>query len=195
MNLRSGETTTEKINVKPKAQRKRKQKAKTMAGEQAEDMNLQSLMLSIKSELDVFRADFNKHAGETKQEIAKLTLEVKGMQEEIKNTKIDILDTQKGISDLEDKEPTMNEILSHLLVQQNLMAEKLEYFEIRSRQNNQRIQQVKEGSEGVDIVKFVEDLISQKLAIPDSELFIVAAHRSSQKDTRQWKITSFPRES
>lgn len=182
MNLRSGETAIEKINAKPKAQRKCKQKAKTMVGGQTEETDLQTLMLSIKAELGAFRADFNKHAGETKQEIAKLTQEVKGIQEEIKNIKTDVLDTQQRISDLEDKESTMNEILSHLLVQQSLMAEKFEYFENKSRQNNVRIHQVKEGSEGADIVKFVEELISEKLDIPDSELFIVAAHRSAPKN-------------
>ena len=48
----------------------------------------------------------------------------------------------------------MNEILTHLLVQQSLMAEKLDYFESKWRQNNIRIHQVKEESEGADMVKF-----------------------------------------
>lgn len=181
MNLRSGETKFEQIKTKTK--RKRKQMPKTMAGDQTniKETDLQSLMLSIKDELGAFRDDFNKHSGETKQEIAKLMLEVKGMQAEIKSTKGEIMAAQQRISDLEDKEPTVNEILNHLLVQQSFMAEKLDYFESKSRQNNIRIHQVKEESEGEDIVKFLEELISVKLDIPDNELFIVAAHRSSQK--------------
>ena len=73
----------------------------------------------------------------------------------------------------------MNEILTHLLVQQSLMAEKLDYFESKWRQNNIRIHQVKEESEGADMVKFLDELISVKLGIPQNELFITAAHRST----------------
>lgn len=123
--MRSGETKFEQIKTKTK--RKRKQMPKTMAGDQTniKETDLQSLMLSIKDELGAFRDDFNKHSVETKQEIAKLMLEVKGMQAEIKSTKGEIMAAQQRISDLEDKEPTVNEILNHLLVQQSLMAEKL----------------------------------------------------------------------
>ena len=81
--MRSGETKPEQIKVKEK----RKQLPNTMAGDQEhKETELQSLMLSIKAELGALRADFNKHSGETKQEIAKLTLEVKGMQAEIEST-------------------------------------------------------------------------------------------------------------
>lgn len=151
-----------------------------MAGEQTEsaEFDLKSLILIIKDELGAFRADFNKNSTETRHEIEKLTLEVRGMQAEIKRTNDEVVAAQSRISELEDKEPTKNEVLTHLLVQHTLMADKLEYLENKSRQNNIRIHQVKEESEGEDMVKFLDELISEKLDIPESELFIVAAHRS-----------------
>ena len=36
---------------------------------------------------------------------------------------------------------------------------------------------MKEESEGVGMVKFLDELISVKLDIPENELFIIAAHR------------------
>lgn len=178
MNLRSGDTKPEQVKAKNK--RKRKPRPNTMAGEQTEGTatDLKSLMLIIKDELGAFRADFNKNSAETRSEIEKLTTEVKGMQAEISRTNGEIVAAQLRISELEDKEPIKNEVLTHLLVQQTLMADKLEYLENKSRQNNIRIHQVKEESEGEDIVKFLDELISEKLDIPENELFIVAAHRS-----------------
>lgn len=61
------------------------------------------------------------------------------------------------------------------------LVEKKEYLENKSRQNNIRIHQVREGAEGGDIVKFLKTLISEKLEIPAAQLDIVAAHRSYQR--------------
>lgn len=177
MNLRSGETTEKKIK-KPK-QQKSKQRKNMATGEQPAETDVQTLMLAIKSEITAFRQDFNKNAEETKQEIGKLTREIKGIQEEVKDTKKEVIEAQDRISNLEDKEPTLKEIISHLLINQSRMAARIEYLENKSRQNNIRIYQVKEGAEGADMVKFIEELIRGKLGIPDSELFIVAAHRSA----------------
>lgn len=58
------------------------------------------------------------------------------MQEEINSTKTEVLDAQQRISHMEDKEPTLREIISHLLVQQSRVAERLYYLENKSRQNN-----------------------------------------------------------
>lgn len=182
MNLRSGETTEKKIK-KPKSQQKSKQRKNMAAGEQPAETDMQTLMMAIKSEITAFRQDFNKNAEETKQEIGKLTREIKGIQEEVKDTKKEVIEAQDRISNLEDKEPTLKEIISHLLINQSRMAARIEYLENKSRQNNIRIYQVKEGAEGADMVKFIEELISGKLGIPDTELFIVAAHRSAVQTT------------
>ena len=138
-------------------------------------------ILSMKVELGEFRADFNKSSSETKEELSKLTQEIRGMQAELKITQDEVSDAQQRISDIEDKESIKIEILTYLLVQQNLMSEKLSYLESKSRQCNVRIHQVKERVEGDDMVKFVYDLISANLGIPEKELIVVAAHRSLQK--------------
>ncbi|KAK7896117.1 hypothetical protein WMY93_021442 [Mugilogobius chulae] len=58
------------------------------------------------------------------------------------------------------------------------MREKIDYLENKSRQNNIRIYQVKEGAEGADMAGFVTRLITETLGIPATELFVTAAHRS-----------------
>lgn len=65
--------------------------------------------------------------------------------------------------------------------QEKQTAEKLEYLENKSRQNNIRIHQVKEEAEGGDMVNFLKMLISEKLEIPADQLNTVAAHRSYQR--------------
>lgn len=103
----------------------------------------------------------------------------------IHTTREDVSAAEERINNMEERETTNIKALTYLLQQEKHMAEKLEYLENKSRQNNIRIHQVKEEAEGTDMVNFLKVLLSEKLEIPAAQLNIVAAHRSYQRKSTQ----------
>lgn len=79
---------------------------------------------------------------------------------------------------MEEKQQLSTQALTFLLQQNKLLREKTDYLENKSRQNNIQIYRIKEGSEGTDIVGFVERLLKEACGITE-HLTIVQAHRIS----------------
>ncbi len=202
MNLRSGGVKKLEIIQRSKAQKpinpdKQVKMPHTMAtgvqqtpntasGEVIKDLKgLEKLILDLKTDLvkqiDNFRTDFQQRSDAVKVDISNVRAEVRGMKAEIDSTNEKVTVAQQRISDLEDKIPTTNEALIHLLQRERLLTDKLDYMEKKVRANNIRIYQVKEGAEGADMVKFLKLLMSEKLDIHEEELTVVAAHRSARK--------------
>ena len=189
MDLRSG-TFTEVAKTKERKDKRGQQQTIRMENvEKDAGKSLERLMLSIKDDIAAqikdFRLDFQQRSDETKEELQNLRTEMREMQTAINSANENILAVEQRVNKLEENEMINARALTHLLQQEKHMVEKMEYLENKSRQNNIRIHQVKEGVEGSDMVKFLKILISEKLEIPAAELDIVAAHRAFQRKPTQ----------
>ena len=185
MNLRSGAITEVAKTKKIKDKREQQQTIRMANAEEDARKSLERLVLSIKDDIAAqikdFRSDFHKRSDETRKELQNLRTEVREMQTSLNGAKENILAVEQRVNKLEENEMVNARVLTHLLQQEKHLVEKIEYLENKSRQNNIRIHQVKEGAEGGDIVTFLKTLISEKLEIPAAQLDIVAAHRSFQR--------------
>ena len=90
-----------------------------------------------------------------------------------------ITEAEERISDMETGSAVTKEALLSLLREQRRLREKVTDLESRSRRNNIRVYGVPEDSEGDSMIKFVENLLTTELALPDGmSLQIQQAHRA-----------------
>lgn len=147
-----------------------------------------SLKQSIKIMLTEFKEDISKQIGELRSDFESFLTEVKQIWTDVKEIRSNfgevtnnIKEVEQRIHQLEEREVATNSTLKHLLQEQQKMNEKMEYLENKSRQNNIRIYQVKEGAEGGDAVAFIRSLLVERLEIAPDTLHIVTVHRSLTK--------------
>ena len=185
MNLRSGEIKEQ--TLKPKKGSKGKRATNKLEAEMATE-NSESELSALKVFLSNMKVDMDKQFGELKAGFAGFSDEMKQLRGDVAEVRSELQDTtgqlqgaKQRISDIEDREKFKNKALKHLLCESKILTDRVEYLEQKSRQNNLRISQVKEGVEGDDMVAFVNKLLLDKLNIPADEATIVAAHRSLQK--------------
>lgn len=143
---------------------------------------------SLKDIIQSLRGDISKQFDELKHEVGKLSNDTRDLHKDVKELRHEITEiakkqeeTEERICGLEEREMISQELLCHIISEHRDMAEKIDYLENKSRQNNIRIYQMKEGAEGADMVGFITRLINEKLGIPANDLLIVAAHRSLAK--------------
>uniref|UniRef100_A0A671MLF2 L1 transposable element RRM domain-containing protein n=1 Tax=Sinocyclocheilus anshuiensis TaxID=1608454 RepID=A0A671MLF2_9TELE len=148
MILRSGA----KMETKSKEKQSQRKEA-DMAGKEVTE-----LLKTLKDEIKEFRREFQGFCKDTKQEIGKLRNDVKELKGTVGDLKMRIQQVEERVAEGEEKQT--------------------DYLEIKSRQNNIRIYRIKVGSEGTDIVGFVERLLKEACSITE-HLTIVQGHRIS----------------
>uniref|UniRef100_A0A671RD98 L1 transposable element RRM domain-containing protein n=1 Tax=Sinocyclocheilus anshuiensis TaxID=1608454 RepID=A0A671RD98_9TELE len=116
------------------------------------------LLKTLKDEIKEFRREFQVFSKDTKQEIGELRNDVKELKGTVGDLKMQIQQVEKRVAEGEEKQT--------------------DYLENESRQNNIRIYRIKEGSEGTDIVGFVERLLKEACGITE-HLTILQVHRIS----------------
>lgn len=90
-----------------------------------------------------------------------------------------ITEAEERISDVETSGAATKEALLSLLKEQRRLQTKVTDLESRSRRNNIRVYGVPEDSEGDSMIKFMENLLTTELALPDGmSLQIQRAHRA-----------------
>lgn len=90
-----------------------------------------------------------------------------------------ITDAEERISAMETSGAATKDALLSLLKEQCRLQEKVTDLESRSRRNNIRVYGVPEGSEGDSMIKFMENLLTAELTLPDGmSLQIQRAHRA-----------------
>ena len=102
-----------------------------------------------------------------------------------------VADAEERIYQVEERDEAVSETLTQLLQQQKKLTDRVDYLENKARQLNIRINQVKEGSEGDDMLG-LKTLISDNLGIPGQDLDIVQAHRAFTNSQAPEQLTSWP---
>lgn len=83
---------------------------------------------------------------------------------------------KERISQCEDREVVLHDAHNFLLIKLKEPTNKPDYLENKSRQNNIRIYNVKEGAEGEDMTLFLKGLLKEQLKI-NAQHKIIRAHR------------------
>lgn len=168
--MRSSAITEVAKIEKRKDKREQQQEIRMASGEEDATKSLERLVLSIKDDIAAqikdFRSDFHQRSDETREELQNLRTEVGEMQTALNSANENTLAVEQRVNKLEENEMVNARALTHLLQQEKHLVEKMEDLENKSRQNNIRIHQVKEGAERGDI--------SDKLEIPAAQLDTVA---------------------
>lgn len=173
MNLRSG-TITLKQRCKPKT----KTKATRGTNSSEQNMATASLETSLKAMFTTFQEEITGQIQLVRTDIETFSLEMTHLRKDVNEMRNELTEAGQRIDQLENREETMQKIIKDMQQEQKRMSEKLDYLENKSRQNNIRIYQVKEGLEGNDPTAFIKKLIRDKLGIPTEEIIVSAAHRS-----------------
>ena len=184
MHLRSG-SIAQHISTKTKKGRNKARPANEGAGPEMATGADKSLEDSMKELISSLRGDLFQQFGELKQEVEKLSKDTRDLHKDVRDLRNDVSaivakheEAEERIQGLEEREMLSQALLFNIIAEHRDMREKLDYLENKSRQNNIRIYQVKEGAEGADMVGFITRLISEKLGISAQDFMIVAAHRS-----------------
>lgn len=148
-------------------------------------------MSSISKDLREFKKDIHTAISELKGDLRKdLKEELTTLKHELNQKLAEvgatiqsqgqaITEAEERISDVESSSAVTKEALLCLLKEQRRLQEKVTDLESRSRRNNIRMYGVPEDSEGDSMTKFVENLLTTELPLPDGmSLQIQRAHRA-----------------
>ena len=153
----------------------RKRGGEAAAVEYEEDDDSVSELSEILKEIREFRSETTANFGSLKKEVNEL-------RESIGQLNIRMDTAESRISESEDGQITMTNVLLHSLRLQKQLEERCELMESHSRKLNLRIHSVAEKlTEGSDMVEFVKKIIRDKLDIGSEEISIAAAHRIGKK--------------
>ena len=146
MNLRSGSVS----HLKKKSEKKPRGRENKQISDKEPEMEqlLQKFTEEITNQLDNFRKDFREFRTETKQAFSELRQEIKEVKCELKDTRERMEEVTERIAQCEEREDLLHETNNFLMMKLKEAASKIDYLENKSRQNNIRIYNVKEGAEG-----------------------------------------------
>lgn len=163
MNLRSGAVS----QVKTKMERKPRGKTNKQITDKGPEMEqlLQKFTEEITNQLDNFRKDFKEFQTETKQAFSELRQEIQEVKCELKDTREKMEEVKERLAQCEERETVLYETNNFLMMRLKETTSKLDYLENKSRQNNIRIYNVKEGAEGENMTHCVEGLLKEKLGL------------------------------
>ena len=183
MNLRSGTVAQE---TQPE---KTKKKKSSVAEETMADKKLEQ---SLKAMLTEFKEEISKQIGELRQdfgtfsaELTQVRADVTQIRSGLKEANNDIKEAEQRIDELEERETGANETIEWLKHEQKRLNERLEHLENKARQNNLRIYNIKEDTEGGNMVEFIRTFLEDKLELPPGLLQIEAAYRSPSNNSQQ----------
>ncbi|KAJ8257631.1 hypothetical protein GJAV_G00187940 [Gymnothorax javanicus] len=155
---------------------------------------LKAIRLDIKTELNSFHEtiskDMKKNLAEFQEEVGRKLNEI---ATDLKDTVGRVEAAEQRVADIEEWSSLAKEAISQVLNTQEKMQEKLTDLESRSRRNNIRLYGIPEGSEGGNVLEFVENFIKTELSLPRSELGIQHCHRAlgpkppPSANPRRWK--------
>jgi len=135
--------------------------------------DIHSAIFDLKEDV---KKDFKEELATLKQELDQKLTQV-GTTLQVHDQAI--TEAEERISDMETGSAVTKEALLSLLREQRRLREKVTDLESRSRRNNIRVYGVPEDSEGDSMIKFVENLLTTELALPDGmSLQIQRAHRA-----------------
>ncbi|KAK7882818.1 hypothetical protein WMY93_028992 [Mugilogobius chulae] len=119
----------------------------------------------IKNEFDVFKEEINKKFADN--------------YKELQDQKVALEEAHTRISEVEDWNVEVKDVVLSLLKEQKILKDKLTDLEGRSRRKNVRIFGVPEGAEGTSVPHFVEEMLRRELELPaETRLLIQRAHRA-----------------
>ncbi|KAK7896147.1 hypothetical protein WMY93_021472 [Mugilogobius chulae] len=137
-----------------------------------------SLETSLKTMLSEFKEEITSQIKEVRTDLERYSAEMKSLRQDVNEMRCELSEAEQRIHQLETREGETSKNMKHMQQEQAKMIEKLEYLENKSRQNNIRIYQVKEGLEGNDVTGLIVKILKETLGIPTEEIIINAAHRS-----------------
>lgn len=183
MNLRSGtvaqETPREKLKKK-----KSSVTEETMADKKLEQ-SLKAMLTDFKEEISKQIAELRQDFGTFSNELKQVRADVTEIRTGLEEANGDIKEAEQRIHELEERETRANETIEWLKQEQKRMNERLEHLENKACQNNIRIYNIKEGTEGGNMAGFIRTFLKEKLMLPPGLLQVEAAYRSPSKTSQQ----------
>ncbi|XP_037618667.1 uncharacterized protein PF11_0207-like [Sebastes umbrosus] len=142
--------------------------------------DIKELKQELRHELNMFKVELKR---EMKEEITNLQQEIDCKltenHRELQKQQASITEAQTRIAELEEWKTDANETLTAVWEQTCRMQGKLTDLEGRSRRNNIRVFGLLEDTEGSSTSKYLEQLLSAELELPEgTNLQIQRAHRS-----------------
>ncbi|KAM9358436.1 uncharacterized protein ABDE67_003935 [Symphorus nematophorus] len=138
-----------------------------------------NIIISTGSQLSLsvdLRKDFKDELTSLRHELNQKLTQIETMLQDHGQA---ITEAEERISDMETSSAVTKETLLSLLKEQRRLREKVTDLESRSRRNNIRVYGVPEDSEGDSMIKFIENLMTTELGLPDGmSLQIQRAHRA-----------------
>lgn len=160
-------------------------------GGEAKDNKLLQKLSAISTNIRDFPNDIHSAISDLKVDLKKdfkdelatlrheLTQKLADVGTRLQGHDLAITEAEERISDMETSGAATKEALLSLLKEHHRLQEKVTDLESRSRRNNIRVYGVSEGSEGDSMIKFMENLLTTELALPDGmSLQIQRAHRA-----------------
>lgn len=188
MNLRSGETVDKIAQSKVKTIRNKQLTPRASPIPQMADMGeIKSLMVEMKDsiskeikdfskEIKDFRTEFKEFRAETEKDIKTIMQQTTELRLDLQKTSGRLEQVECRVGELHDTEILHHKSIKYLVNKVSDMEERTEYLENKSRQNNVRIFNIAEKSEGKSMTTFLKQLFNEVLKIP-GEFNILRAHR------------------